>query len=151
MKRTWLLSFLFLACNAGGDLLVEERHATASDALRANALERGLVPSWLPQGAFDLRIVADLDDGLVALEFSTPAEFDLAEHLDTVGAAARSRLREDSVLLRGRILPESWPRCVREPDESCPGYRYLVLEGEAPTRVVEDVGGGRVYWLTKKP
>lgn len=136
---------MVLACNAG-KAVVEEEYASAADAARANALERGLVPSWMPQAATDLRITADLDSGVVVLAFSVPAGFDLTKHLGREELKGSISDRG----LRGQAGVDAWPQCARTPDESCNGYRYFVLEGDQATPrsyVAEDTADDRVYWL----
>lgn len=73
-----LLGVSALALQACGDLeLVESRYPALADARADHAVERGYLPSWLPEGTRDIRTVGDLDTGWFAISFvvSQPDSF----------------------------------------------------------------------------
>jgi hypothetical protein len=68
-----LLGVGALALQACGDLeLVESRYPALADARADHAVERGYLPSWVPEGTRDIRTIGDLDTGWFAISFIVP-------------------------------------------------------------------------------
>ena len=60
--------FIISACSD----VVDERHATWAEAKTAGALQRGWIPSFVPESAKDLHDVHDLDTNAQTLSFAAP-------------------------------------------------------------------------------
>jgi hypothetical protein len=52
--------------------IVESEYATLSEAKADNAVERGFVPPWLPDGTVQIKTKHDIDTGWFALSFVVP-------------------------------------------------------------------------------
>lgn len=52
--------------------IVESEYATLSEAKADNAVERGFVPPWLPDGTVQVKTKHDIDTGWFALAFVVP-------------------------------------------------------------------------------
>lgn len=139
---------IVVACN-GGDITSEQTYATASEAARAKAIERGVVPKWLPESATDIHVASDLDSGVVAVHFAIPSDLDLSQYV----RSEPIRQEIDDSAIRGQFGVDSWPPCAKHPQGACAGFRYFVLRGLAAaplSYVAEDLENHRVYWLGKQ-
>lgn len=136
---------LVVACNQ--DLDREEIFPTAADAIDAGAVERGLLPSWLPDDATDIRARTELDRNWiwVDLKITEGAALSLTQILKPISPSDfRS---EDTWHLRG---PEWWPDCLANASVTdCPRQGEL-FAGESFLVVVDGASLVVYAWTSPK-
>jgi hypothetical protein len=125
-----LFACFVVACNQ--DLHREEIFPTAADAIDAGAVERGVLPSWLPDDARDIRVGTELDRNWIWVEFKIAQDSvsDLTTGLRPISPIDFTS--KEAWHLRG---PEWWPDCLADANVTdCPmkgeffaGGNFLVV------------------------
>jgi hypothetical protein len=150
MKRLALLiASATIACGSVDDTEIFETYDTAEAALAAHAVERGVLPAWIPKTAMDVRIYADLDLGHSWARFSLRDGFDVAR-VPEVESSDRSVI-ENTPGIDARRIPW-WSSCLDPAAAPCEtGFRYFVVRSrEHPdSYIAEDVSEKMIYWWYK--
>lgn len=93
------------------DLIREEQFATAADARDAGAIERGIVPIWIPDDAIRIRVMTELDRNWVWVKFEIPAASESSLEARLLPVSQGRYQGEGGWRMSG---PSWWPQCLIE-------------------------------------
>ena len=146
MNRSACLTtaLLSVALGCADDLTTHSTYEDHAAVVSSDAIQRGLVPSWIPVEARSIRVVADLEGNRVWTMFEVGA-----------GAADRTSRGLDSIAGPDDEIakisyvsgPDWWPECLSDPaTASCEigDARFVGDEFVAAA----DVANGRIYAWT---
>ena len=118
--------------------MAEVAYSSRAEVVRDRAIERGWIPSWLPEDATDIRERHDLDSNISQLTF----RFDKLNVSECVPIGA------DAVEIPRKVMVEWWPAELRDDRSVNSTFAFRKCQGANSTAylAVDDKGKRAYFW-----